>query len=94
MAKGPNQKLKLLFLARIFMAETDEEHGLSCQELIQRLNEYEVTEDRKTLYLDLEELRYFGMDIVSDLCVVVACGVGALDFDVCHDGLLLKKTFL
>ncbi len=66
MAKGPNQKLKLLFLARIFMAETDEEHGLSCQELIQRLNEYEVTEDRKTLYLDLEELRYFGMDIVSE----------------------------
>ena len=30
------------------------------------MNEYEVTEDRKTLYLDLEELRHFGMDIVSE----------------------------
>ncbi len=66
MAKGRSQKLKLLYLARILMAETDEEHGLSAQELICRLGEYEITEDRRTLYLDLEELRHFGMDIVSE----------------------------
>ena len=66
MAKGRSQKLKLLYLTRILMAETDEEHGLSAQELIRRLGEYEVAEDRKTLYLDLEELRHFGMDIVSE----------------------------
>ena len=29
MAKGTNQKLKLLYLAQIFSEETDEDHGLT-----------------------------------------------------------------
>ncbi|MBQ0000353.1 MAG: WYL domain-containing protein [Clostridiales bacterium] len=66
MAKGNNQKLKLLFLAKILKEKTDEEHGISVQEMITLLNEYEVNADRKTIYLDLEELRHFGMEIVSE----------------------------
>lgn len=66
MAKGSNQKLKLLYMAKIFMEKTDEEHGLSVQEIIKLLNQYGVNADRKTLYLDFEELRHFGMDIVSN----------------------------
>ncbi len=65
MPKGNNQKLKLLYLARIFMEETDEGHGLTMPELISRLDEYGVQASRKTLYLDLEELRHFGLDIVA-----------------------------
>ena len=65
MAKGKNQKAKLLYLAKIFAAETDEEHGLSTAELIGRLNHYGINAERKTLYADLEELRQFGLDIVS-----------------------------
>ncbi|MGN0564187.1 MAG: helix-turn-helix transcriptional regulator, partial [Candidatus Heritagella sp.] len=66
MAKGSNQKPKLLYLAKIFAEYTDEEHGLSMQEIIARLNQYEINADRKTLYLDFEELRHFGLDIVSE----------------------------
>lgn len=65
MAKGTNQKLKLLYLAKIFSENTDEAHGLSIQEIITMLNGYEVNADRKTLYLDIEELRHFGFDIIS-----------------------------
>ena len=65
MAKGNNQKLKLLYMAKIFTEKTDENHGISVQELIAQLNQYEVNADRKTIYLDFEELRHFGMDIVS-----------------------------
>ncbi len=65
MAKGNNQKLKLLYLAKIFSEETDEDHGLTVAEIAARLRSYDVSADRKTLYLDLEELRRFGMDIVS-----------------------------
>lgn len=65
MAKGKHQKLKLLYLMKIFMEETDDEHGLSRQDLINRLNACGITADRKTLYSDFEELRTFGIDIIT-----------------------------
>ena len=65
MAKGTNQKLKLLYLAKIFAEETDELHGLTTAQLIAKLAAYDVQAERKTLYSDLEELRTFGMDILS-----------------------------
>ena len=65
MAKGNNQKLKLLYIVKIFSEKTDEEHGISIQELISLLNKYEVNADRKTLYQDFEELRRFGLEIES-----------------------------
>lgn len=66
MAKGANQKLKMLYLAKIFNEQTDEEHALTMPEIIAKLNGYDVTADRKTLYLDFEELRRFGMDIIGE----------------------------
>ena len=66
MAKGKNQKLKMLYLVKIFMEETDESHGLTIAEIIERLNSYDVSADRKTLYLDMEELDRFGLDIISE----------------------------
>lgn len=66
MAKGNNQKQKMLYLLKIFTEETDEQHGLTLMQIIQRLNDYEVTADRKTLYTDFEELRRFGLDIISE----------------------------
>ena len=65
MAKSANQKLKLLYLAKIFLERTDEEHGLSVREIIEQLNHYEISADRKTIYLDFDDLRRFGMDITS-----------------------------
>ena len=48
MAAGDNQKLKMLYLAKIFSEETDKSHALTAQELIAKLSEYGVnaeTED-------------------------------------------------
>jgi len=64
--KGDNQKLKMLFLAKIFSEETDERHYLTMPEIISRLSACGVNADRKTLYTDFEELRHFGMDIISE----------------------------
>ena len=66
MAKGPNQKLKLLYLMKIFMEETDEQHPLTMPEIISKLNACGINADRKTLYMDFEELRTFGLDIISE----------------------------
>lgn len=66
MAKGTNQKLKLLYLSKIFMEKTDENHALTLKEITKLLNEYQVTADRKTLYLDFEELKRYGLDIIKE----------------------------
>lgn len=66
MAKGRNQKLKLLYLTKIFMEKTDESHALTLAEITTLLNGYDVTADRKTLYLDFEELKHYGLDIISE----------------------------
>lgn len=66
MARGSNQKLKMLYLMKIFMEETDDQHALTMPQLIEKLNAYGVNADRKTLYMDMDELRQFGADIISE----------------------------
>ncbi len=66
MAKASNQKLKLLYLAKIFSEETDDEHGITMSEILGELDKYGVKADRKTIYNDLEELRTFGLEIISE----------------------------
>lgn len=63
--KGDNQKLKMLYLAKIFSEETDDQHSLTMLEIITKLAANGVNADRKTLYLDFEELRRFGLDIIA-----------------------------
>ena len=64
--KGESQKLKMLYLEKIFSEETDDQHGLTMPEIIQKLSAYGVNADRKTLYMDFEELRHFGLDIIAE----------------------------
>lgn len=66
MAEVAKSKLKLLFLARIFAKETDESHGISVQEIIEKLAEEGIEVERKTVYRDIECLRAFGYDILLD----------------------------
>ncbi len=63
MAKGANQKIKILYLMRILLTRTDDRHGLTLEELTAALSEYGIEAERKTLYDDLDTLRVFGLDI-------------------------------
>lgn len=66
MAKSENQKLKLLYLLKIFSEETDEDHMLTMPQIIDRLEDYGIHADRKTLYLDFAELNKMdGLEIVT-----------------------------
>lgn len=58
MPKGANQKLKLYHLSRIMLEKTDDEHMITMPEIQKALEAYGVTADRKSLYDDLEQLRY------------------------------------
>ena len=64
MPKNENQKLKLLYLARILHQRTDEDHSLSMGEILRILQEeYGIIAERKSIYRDIASLREFGMDI-------------------------------
>ena len=75
-----SQKLKLLYLARIFEEETDDEHGLTAPQLIALLAEHDVDVERKTLYRDIECLREFGYDIQKYQRSPVEYGLASRDF--------------
>ena len=47
MPKGTNQKLKLYRLAQIMLENTDDEHYITMPEIMEKLEKYEVTADRK-----------------------------------------------
>ena len=65
MARQPNQKLKLLYLRQMLLDETDDDHGLTMAEIIERLAERNIPAERKALYRDLDALRDYGMDIIK-----------------------------
>ena len=56
-------KLKTLYVKQLLEQETDEEHGLSMRQLIQRLAELGIKAERKSLYRDIEVLQEFGCEI-------------------------------
>jgi len=62
-AKSFNQKLKILYLMKILLEETDENHALTIQEMIEKLAAFQIKAERKSLYDDIEGLRQFGFDI-------------------------------
>lgn len=63
MAKGEKQKQKLIRLLEILMRDTDEEHGLSMNEIISRLSEYGIAAERKSIYDDFLVLEDFGFSV-------------------------------
>lgn len=65
MAKGSNQKLKLLYLMKILYEKTDETHSITMQEILSELRAYDVSAERKSIYSDIELLRLYGMEIIG-----------------------------
>ena len=66
MAKKSNQKLKILYLAKILNENTNDDNGITMPQIIEKLESYGISADRKTIYMDIEELRNYGMDILSE----------------------------
>lgn len=63
MARGENQKLKLLYLKQFFEEKTDEQHPAVMADILKYLKEHEVEAERKSIGSDLDALEQFGMDV-------------------------------
>lgn len=65
MAKNSGQKLKLLYIVKILTEESDENHPVSTKTLIEKLGNYGVSAERKSIYDDIAKLQDFGYDIIQ-----------------------------
>ena len=63
MSRNPMQKQKLLYLRKILLEKTDENHGLTSSEILAELALYGITAERKSLYDDISSLQMYGLDI-------------------------------
>lgn len=64
MGKVENQKKKILYVLKVLWEETDELHALSATQIANKVSEYGIKCERKSVYADLDELAEFGFDLI------------------------------
>jgi len=69
MAKAERQKQKILYIMKYMLNNTDEDHAVSVNELIDYLQALDIPAERKSIYKDIGTLTDFGFDIEK-------CGAG------------------
>lgn len=82
MSRNPMQKQKLLYLRKILLEKTDENHGLTSSEILAELALYGITAERKSLYDDFQVLEKFGMDICKSKSSTVKYYVASREFEL------------
>ncbi len=92
MAKSSNQKTKLVHLCRILLRQTDEDHPITVQQMIEELGRYGVQAERKSIYDDLEALRTLGLDVQCRKGKTPGWFVGARDFELPELKLLMDAV--
>lgn len=92
MAKSVGQKLRILYLMKIFLEQTDENNLITANELISQLAGYGVTAERKTIYDDIDTLRQFGLDIIMEKSKTYGYYVAGRDFELAELKLLVDAV--
>ena len=60
-----NSKLKIVYIMKMLMEKSDEEHPISIKEIIEFLKQYGISAERKAIYNDIESLQTYGLDIIK-----------------------------
>lgn len=66
MSKSENQKKKILLLIDYFKRNTDENHSVTMEQILDYLSQNGVDAERKSIYDDIAVLRDYGFDIISE----------------------------
>ena len=64
MAKSSNQKLRIIRVMDYLRTQTDEDHPVSVNDILEYLESVGLPTERKTIYDDIELLKTYGEDIV------------------------------
>ena len=66
-ARGTNQKFKFSYLMQIMQEKTDDEHAITMPQIMEELEKYEVTAERKSIYADFQDMTdKFGIEIIKE----------------------------
>lgn len=90
--KLSHQKLKLLYLMKILMEKTDEEHTLTVPQMIEELGKYGISAERKSIYDDLDYLQLFGLDLCSRKTKTHDYFIASRDFELPELKLLVDSV--
>lgn len=91
MSRGANQKFKFSYLMKIMLEKTDDEHGLTMPQIMEELEKYGVTAERKSIYADFQDMRdNFGIEIIKEQTGRdTLYHVGAREFELAEVKLLI-----
>lgn len=67
MSRGSNQKFKFTYLMEIMLEKTDDDHELTMSQIMDELERYDVTAERKSIYTDFADMtERFGIEIIKE----------------------------
>ena len=82
MAKRSNQKLKLLYLSKILIENTNAHNAITMSQILRELDKYGIQAERRSIYDDIEALRIIGVDVQTTRDRYVKYYVAKNDFDL------------
>jgi predicted DNA-binding transcriptional regulator YafY len=88
----PSRKLKLLYLYKILWENTDWDHKITVNEIIDKLEGYGIPAERKAIYWDIELLKQFGLDIICEKERANKYYIGTRDFELAELKLLVDAV--
>ena len=65
MARSANQKLKILYIMDLLLRQSDQEHPVPLQQILDHLDAHNISAERKSIYADISALKDYGLDILS-----------------------------
>ena len=91
MSRGTNQKFKFTYLMKIMQEKTDDEHSLTMPQIMEELEKYDVTAERKSIYTDFQDMtEKFGVEIIKEqIGRETYYHVGAREFELAEVKLLI-----
>lgn len=91
MSRGTNQKFKFTYLMKIMLEKTDDEHSLTMPQIMEELEKYDVTAERKSIYTDFQDMtEKFGVEIIKEqIGRETYYHVGAREFELAEVKLLI-----
>lgn len=67
MSRGTNQKFKFTYLMKVMLEKTDDDHALTMSQIMDELEKYDVTAERKSIYADFADMtEKFGIEIIKE----------------------------
>ncbi|NBI08191.1 helix-turn-helix transcriptional regulator [Senegalia massiliensis] len=92
MANNTSVKLKILYIMDILLEKTDEENYITVNDIITELKRHNISAERKSVYSDIELLKFYGLDIICEKGRSNKYFIASRDFELAELKLLVDSV--